>query len=1417
MVSLCCASPRAQTNLSQDFETWPATTSWGTSTQHGWVLSDGQVKPSRGGFGPPIDLQCGWLYDSDYSSNTWIMAPLLPYGADDVSFWVRRNVSSTGENSWEVQYSGDATNWTTAQAFNAVLDDWQQVVAGVDVLTPLHVRIIKTGDVDVGQYLGIDNIVINSPLGILLQDLAIDPVTPSFGDDVHVQAQVIEGPNGSNATIRAFYRAGNSSPFNEHSMENIGGADYRTTTPIPGAIHGLIQYYVEADYEGNGPSPIFLPTGGSNNPAFYKTENPFLTTDLRQLNPSSQRTPLIISEIMYNPAGSDGSNGLEFIEIFNTDPVEKRIDGYRLSGDIDFRFPPEQVIAARSFLVVARDPAALMSASSVGVSLGPYERNLSNDRGCVQLRNRSDALLLEIEYDTRMPWPIAADGTGHSLLLARPDHGEGSVKAWAASHIKGGTPGLHDPQTSSSLESVLINEYLAHTDMPLVDYVELFNYGTQTVDISGCLLSDTPATNKYVISAGTVLTPGGFIAFSQTNLGFSLSSHGDEIYLQDPDGSRVIDAVRFDAQVRGVSVGRFPDGNPRLHALEGLTPGSANTVAGLKTDDIVINEIMYHPISGDDADEYVELHNRGSNSVDVGHWQFIDGITYTVPGGVVIPSGGYLVIGKDAQSLVSRYPQLNATNTLGNFAGRLSDRGERIVLARPDDQALPGHDLVIVDEVTYGDSDVWGRWSDGGGSSLELKDSRSDNRLAMNWTGSDETGKARWTNVDFTGTLTNGIGIPSELRMMHLQAGECLVDDITITTPDESLIHVDEDFESGIAPWSLLGNHSRSELSVAEGVGGSQALHLRASGPGNQGTPSETDPHLNHLARNLAGALPVDEAVRIQAQVRWLAGWPHMVFMTKGFFIEARAEMAIPQNLGSPGLENSGFSPNAAPAISDARHWPILPAANESTIISARVQDPDGVDSVTLKLRVDPSPSLASVAMLDNGTSGDAVSGDGIYSATVSAGNGSRVAFTIEASDAAETSRFPEAPPAGVPPRECVIRFGQVTKPGTLASYMLWMTQTNVTRWTSIPGGNYSNEPHDLTFVYGNYRAIYNAGGRWRGNWRYYLSPVNAGAYSIHLPERFMGRDEFKTDQPGQTGHDKTRMDEHYCYWLAREIDVAASQIRLVHVYANDNYRGTHYVLQTPSTDFCRSWFNDNNPEVFKGVGWGTGDLYGIYMDGLGQPSTGRHRWHWRKRRPHPPNDDFSTVFKIAENVAPFPSLDLHRKRIEAIVDVRGWASYFTLCAAVHAVDHYGFNDTANVYAYSPLHSPARLFLYDMDNVFAGNAEILPHATFPVPNRLFNAFEPFKRVCYAVAKELINGPMTVERSHWYMDTWYNALTDNGASDNRGDPISDPSQQKAYVVSAVPGSLTSACRRVPMCWTLKGLTGVVILSPRTLLS
>src|SRR2546425_2252688 len=136
------------------------------------------------------------------------------------------------------------------------------------------------------------------------------------------------------------------------------------------------------------------------------------------LGPSSRKTGLVISEIMYHPAPiAVVANSLEFIELFNSQTIPEKIGGHRVSGSIDYTFPANTVIPSGGFLVIAKDPVGVQSYYGISGVLGPYTNNLPGAAGTVRLLNRQGAILLEVNYQGKAPWPIAADGAGHSLVL----------------------------------------------------------------------------------------------------------------------------------------------------------------------------------------------------------------------------------------------------------------------------------------------------------------------------------------------------------------------------------------------------------------------------------------------------------------------------------------------------------------------------------------------------------------------------------------------------------------------------------------------------------------------------------------------------------------------------------------------------------------------------------------------------------------------------------------------------------------------------------------------------------------------------------------------------------------------------------------------------------------------------------------
>ena len=459
-----------------------------------------------------------------------------------------------------------------------------------------------------------------------------------------------------------------------------------------------------------------------------------------------------------------------------------------IADNLSYAFPPGTVLAGGAFLVVAASPSSIQNVYGITNVVGPYMGSLKKS-GTLQLLDGQGAILLEVPYSNLYPWPVAADGTGHSLVLANPTYGEAQPRAWAISDAVGGSPGMADAYRPSPLRNVVINELLAHSESSnVLQFIELYNHSSQTIDLSGCTLTDDPANQKFVLPAGTTIGPGGFLAFDQTQLGFQLNGAGGTVYFINPNLSRVLDAVPFEAQADGISLGRWPDGANTFYPLAARTPNAGNSPVWMG--DIVINELMYDPISGNDDDQYIELYNRGTNAVSLAHWQLLSGPSLIFPPGTALAPDSYLVLGRNVANLMAKYTNLSTANTLGNYTGKLSHKGQRVVLARPETltgltAGKPATNTIFVteDEVTYEAGGRWGQWAHGGGSSLELINPNTNHRLAYNWGDSDETLKSSWTNLEYTGVLDNGANYASTIDVVQvgiLDVGECLVDDLEV-------------------------------------------------------------------------------------------------------------------------------------------------------------------------------------------------------------------------------------------------------------------------------------------------------------------------------------------------------------------------------------------------------------------------------------------------------------------------------------------------------------------------------------------------------------------------------------------------------------------------------------------------------------
>src|SRR5215813_1215275 len=116
---------------------------------------------------------------------------------------------------------------------------------------------------------------------------------------------------------------------------------------------------------------------------------------------------------------------------------------------------------------------------------------------------------------------------------------------------------------------------------------------------------------------------------------------------------------------------------------------SSSTYAG-----VVINEIMYHPASGNLLESYVELRNIDNVATNISGWRLTKGIQFTFPTNTALAPNAYLVVAADRATFTNKYP-----GVLNFVAGFNSSIGHHLRLENANGD--------LINEVQYSDDGEW--------------------------------------------------------------------------------------------------------------------------------------------------------------------------------------------------------------------------------------------------------------------------------------------------------------------------------------------------------------------------------------------------------------------------------------------------------------------------------------------------------------------------------------------------------------------------------------------------------------------------------------------------------------------------------------------------------------------------------------
>jgi hypothetical protein len=532
---------------------------------------------------------------------------------------------------------------------------------------------------------------------------------------------------------------------------NVNAFRARTTGPRGG--QGL---FVQGGYQGH------LSARGESIELVDNLGNTIASTNYVGA-PSGVQSSLRITEIMYRPSPpAQGvlfeADDFEYLELKNTGTTTLDLNGVRFVSGIEFNFTGSSVtsLPAGQSVLLVHSLAGFSNRYGAGKPVaGQYLGTLSDSGENLRLIDASGEVILDFNYNDT--WYPVTDGLGPSLVIVDPMAAWdtwGLKLSWRPSASPQGSPGLDDP-APATVVPVVINEVLSQSQTAAQDAVELFNPTTVSAAIGNWYLSDDfQSPRKYKIPAGTVIAPGAYLTFTETqfNAGgagsFSLSANGDEIYLfsanSNGDLTGYVTGHEFGAALDGVTFGPHVTSEGKIHftALESPSLGSTN--APPKVGPVVISEIMYHPVEGADGTqnpdfEYVEVRNLTEAAVPLfdpafptNQWRVTGGISYSFPPNTTLAAHGMLVLVNfdpvtnpaAKEAFLARYgagaPVGFSPQLLGPWSGQLNNSADALALYQPDspDSTSGVTPFVLVDWVSYADAAPWPSWADGFGPAL---------------------------------------------------------------------------------------------------------------------------------------------------------------------------------------------------------------------------------------------------------------------------------------------------------------------------------------------------------------------------------------------------------------------------------------------------------------------------------------------------------------------------------------------------------------------------------------------------------------------------------------------------------------------------------------------------------------------------
>ena len=198
---------------------------------------------------------------------------------------------------------------------------------------------------------------------------------------------------------------------------------------------------------------------------------------------------------------------------------------------------------------------------------------------------------------------------------------------------------------------------------------------------------------------------------------------------------------------------------------------------------LVVSEIYYNPVGGDENLQFIELRNISDAEIDLTGVSFGDGIDFAFPDNTTVAGGGRILV-------VSNLARFEAVYGNGLFIAGEFENGTR--LARGGEPvSLLAADGTTIREFEYEDTIPWPTAADGLGFSLVLvrPESDPDHGLPESWRSSVEIGGSPGAGdaLAFTGTVGSDVNRNGLDDLLDYALGEHALDGVALESGVEGI------------------------------------------------------------------------------------------------------------------------------------------------------------------------------------------------------------------------------------------------------------------------------------------------------------------------------------------------------------------------------------------------------------------------------------------------------------------------------------------------------------------------------------------------------------------------------------------------------------------------------------------------------